>query len=347
MYDKAVSFRDLDFHHEFRWITHYDGRRTQRWVPIGMPRIGHELERSVFFLFQRDWKTSNYTGPWGTGFFVCRRSETIESDFHWYAVTNKHVAREFSDIRINDAGGDATFWEYDPSEWVSSQDDDLAAVDVTDRLPWSEDRGYNGAPISCVMEHTFVSQRLQQDYDIGIGDQTIMLGLFTEHDGGKKNVPVGRFGFVAATPSVSSPISLGVDGEKARPSWLNDTHSRYGFSGSPVWVWRSKYDDLRAYRDQASGYWPEMPRESFLFLLGCHRGQFREDTKIYAAEGRKLIQSGDDIEIPGAMTVVVPAWSISELLNDPKLTAQRAARESSPERQRRSVEIAKAMRRQE
>lgn len=310
-----------------------------------MPRIGHDVESSVFFLFQRNWRTGTYAGPGGTGFFVCRGSAAIQHDFYWYAITNRHVASQYSDIRVNSLEGGVCFWEYDPSDWIWSQQDDLAAVDITDHLPFSEDKGYYGAPISCVMEHTFVSRRFWRDYDIGIGDQTIMLGLFTQHTGGEVNVPVGRFGFVAATPNDVAPISLGVAGETPRPSWLNDTHSRYGFSGSPVWVWRSKYDDLRAYRDPMSGYFPERPRESFLFLLGCHRGQFREDTTIHATEGRKSIQSGDAVEMPGAMTVVVPAWSISELLDDSRLVVQRAEREARPERQRRSAELAKAMRR--
>ena len=349
MYAKAISFRDLQFNYGFTWFPSHDGKDTQRWVPLGMPRIGQEIERTVFFLFQRHWQTGEYSEPKGTGFFVCKKAESLEADWHFYAITNKHVAQQFSDIRINEADGRATYWDYEPVDWVLSDVDDLAALDVTDRIPFSEDNGYQGCPISFVMEDDFVSEKWKSDYSIGIGDQTIMLGLFTEHDGGKMNIPVGRFGFIAATPNAEAPILLRGD-DKARPAWLNDTHSRYGYSGSPVWVWRSKYDDLGAHRNQSWGYWPESPRQSFLFLLGCHRGQFREDTQVFAAESRpepKLLKSGDDVEIPGAMTVVVPAWSISELLKDPKLSQQREARERRPERRRRSSAMLKNIRREE
>jgi hypothetical protein len=182
-----------------------------------------------------------------------------------------------------------------------------------------------------------------------------MLGLLTQHDGGKVNLPVARFGNIAAVPNSLTPVQLSRPDSFVRPAWLNDCRSRGGFSGSPVWIWRSQYDDMNLYNGPglpASLFAKNQPATySFLALLGCHRGQFREETTIYArgesSELERPLRSGDDIELPSAMTVVVPAWEISSVLDYPELKDQRDARDKRPERQRYSEEALKIIRAQE
>jgi hypothetical protein len=104
---------------------------------------------------------------------------------------------------------------------------------------------------------------------------------------------------------------------------------------------------LSEFRGFGAGYRPEIPRQSFLGLLGCHIGQFREPTTVWAAESQKILHSGDAVEVASAMTVVVPAWEISRLLDDDRLKAQRAVRDILPERQNYSNSAQKIMRMQE
>jgi hypothetical protein len=319
-----------------------------------MPRIVPDFERCVFFLFgKHPQQTNNPIGPGGTGFFVSQHSQDAPLTWHIYGVSNQHAIKEFSSIRVNIAGDKVEYWDLEPTDWEWSKTDDLAVIDVTDRFNFSEETGYYGTELRWIDESNFVFDWFINGYNVGIGDQTVMLGLFADHIGGKVNIPVGRFGNVAATPNANIPISLGPTDTLARPAWLNDTHSRDGFSGSPVWVWRSKYDDLSAFRELSQSFWPEAPRQSFLGLLGCHRGQFLEQVRVWATEDkgglekRAVLRSGDDVEIASSMTVVVPAWEISKLLDSERLTAQRSERDKRPDRLRYSEAAQKTIRAQE
>lgn len=308
----------------------------------------------MFFAFGRNYKDGSlYRSPGGTGFFIFRESEGVPFTFHIYAVTNRHVAEKHANIRINSAEDSVVYWEYDPSDWAFSGSDDLAALDVTDRIEFSEDVGISyQRPIDFVGESAFVSEKFRHDHNVGVGDETIMLGLLTQHQGGNINLPVARFGNIAASPSVLAPVQLANRDRFARPAWLNDCRSRSGFSGSPVWVWRSQYDDMNLYKGPglpASLFAKNQPAMySFLALLGCHRGQFREETTIHAkgesTSPRRPLQSGDDIELASAMTVVVPAWEISTLLDCSQLKTQRDERDERPERRRYSDEALKIFR---
>jgi hypothetical protein len=272
-----------------------------------MPRIAHGMERCVFFAFGKNYKDGSFYGPGGTGFFVLRESENIRFTFHIYAVTNRHVADTCANIRINSSETSVQYWEYDPSDWVFSRTDDLAVLDVTDQIGFSEDHGIpsHQRSIDLVSERFFVSEKFRCDHNVGAGDETIMLGLLTQHDGGKINLPVARFGNIAAVPNDLTPVQLSRRDRFVRPAWLNDCRSRSGFSGSPVWAWRSQYDDMNLYNGPglpASLFAKNEPAiYPFLALLGCHRGQFREDTTIYAKgesyNSKQPLKSGDDIEL--------------------------------------------------
>jgi len=114
--------------------------------------------------------------------------------------------------------------------------------------------------------------------------------------------------------------------------------SRNGFSGSPVWVWRTPYDDMNRVgfngREQLFH-----PRNAFLYLVGVHRGQFREQTTIRSAEAERALHSGDDIEIASSMTVIVPAWEITALLDKDTFKQKRVERDSRSERVKLANEI--------
>lgn len=357
MLQQCITYRDLEFDHAFRWHRQHDGRTVRRWVPIGMPRLSHGMERCVFFAFRKNYMADEpeFIGPCGTGFFVCRQSEATPYTWHFYAVTNAHVARGFPCIRINDTDTTTQYWDREPDDWTYSAMDDLAALDITDEIEFSEDRGVYNSPVSWINEKHFVSEWFRNGYNVGIGDQTVMLGLLAHHNGGKINLPVGRFGNIAAVPSDLMPVRLAPTDEFVRPAWLNDCRSRYGFSGSPVWVWRSQYDNMNLYRGPGlpdNFHTPEDPHsQSFLALMGCHRGQFREEAKIYAAnesdEARRPLQTGDNIEIASSMTVVIPAWEISNVLNHLDLKKQAEERDARPERRRYSNAAQKIMRAQE
>jgi hypothetical protein len=115
---------------------------------------------------------------------------------------------------------------------------------------------------------------------------------------------------------------------------LVDTRSRTGFSGSPVFVYRNPTSDLRSLWNKIpnldSGYHFNQQGNILFALLGVHCGQFWESVDIKKAKNRKSKQAmgdpileGDELQIQGGMTIVIPAWRITELLENPELAEKR------------------------
>jgi hypothetical protein len=309
-----------------------------------MPVLAPNLEKCVFYLFREDPNTGDPTSLNGTGFLVARQSQALPYTYHVYGVSNRHVVANSSTLRINTRKGETRFLRYEPADWIWSDTSDLAVVDVTEQLDFSTETGLWGDEISWVDEKDFVPKPERSPYGISIGDNTIMLGLFADHSESKLNIPVGRFGSVAAIPNELNPVSVGASDSLACPSYLNDIRSRSGFSGSPVWVWRTPLDDMNYYKD-AQGIWAKMHHtsRSFLALIGIHRGQFPDRVHIkLTAEN-----SWHEAEIPSSMTVVVPAWEISTLLDSPRFKAQADNRDQFSDRIHLSQQICSIIRRQE
>jgi hypothetical protein len=132
-------------------------------------------------------------------------------------------------------------------------------------------------------------------------------------------------------------------------SYVVDMHSRTGFSGSPVFVYRTFGGDLTA----AFGHDFDdlefdfsfgligMPRsglrkgklraKTHFNFLGIHWGQFPEQWELHRkqpikeARTRGLITKGEYVKGMSGMTCVIPAWQILEVLNLQKLKNQRDA----------------------
>jgi hypothetical protein len=285
-----------------------------------MPRVDSNLARSVFYLYRRDPQTNEVTGPHGTGVMVGRESKQFPKEYHCYGVTNWHVACRLgaSIIRTNGRHGVQEF-EFDPMQWQFLKDgDDLAAVDMPDRDDVAD-------LIAVVPEHTFVSESIITDFEIGPGDDTFMCGLFVSHHGnGDKIRPSFRFGNISMVADDDAPLE--VETGVYRPCHLVDTRSRTGYSGSPVFVYRTA--SLTSLpigweRDLSKGATVLVShrKDHLLGLLGIHCGQFWDTLKVRAVKRTEseaigdTIKEGDKLRIESAMTIVVPAWRISQLLD--------------------------------
>ena len=104
------------------------------------------------------------------------------------------------------------------------------------------------------------------------------------------------------------------------PTYVVDIHSRTGFSGSPVWVYRRGGNNLTNFHIDF--------KDQFLAVLGVHYAQFPERWQITRAtkgksghEGVTVEEQSDYVSGMSGMTKVVPASAILELLESPKLRA--------------------------
>lgn len=302
------------------------GEPTHRRWYYGMPRIHPQLPDCVFFLFGRSPKTGEIEGPLGTGFLVSRHPPSKPGLNHLYAVTNWHVAVRLgaSIIRLNTKTGETRLLDYDPSDWIFNADDDLAILDIHDDLRPSD-------AVSYISERDFLAGDKWSRSGLTIGDDAFMIGLFAAHHGDDWNVPCARFGNVAMLSSLHAKLEM-ANGSK-QPCYLVDTHSRGGFSGSPVFVYRTSGSDLTNMHEKDFGG-RDRPTNILFALLGIHCRQFYEEIEFEASEitvehSRRPIVEGDILRLPSSMTMVLPAWQISKLLDREEFAMVRKKREQA------------------
>jgi hypothetical protein len=295
-----------------------------------MPRIHPQLRECVFFLFRRNPKTGQIDGPRGTGFFVSRYAQSPDDTplrgglLHLYAVSNWHLAIEdgASIIRVNTDRNETRFLEYEPTDWIFDREADLAVVDVHNDLRPND-------AISHINEHNFFAGDLWSRAGLTIGEDTFMLGLFTEHHGGDWNTPCACFGNISMLASLHAKVRLPTGFEQA--CHLVDAHSRGGFSGSPVFVYRTSGSDLTK-MDERNPFGVPEPTNVLFGLLGIHCGQFWEHIEFRKSEikhegyGVPIVE-GDRLRVPSSMTIVMPAWSISSLIDSEPFDMTRKKRE--------------------
>jgi hypothetical protein len=243
-----------------------------------------------------------------------------------YAVTNWHVACKSgaSVIRLNKRDGGVHVVEKDPADWTfMASGPDLAVT------PLSISSQVVGQMVPTAM---FV---LPDDKgSVFIGDDVFMAGRFIDFDGHETNKPALRFGAISM---IEAPVRQPTSYEGR--SYIVDMHSRSGFSGSPVYVYRpGPTFQLPFEVPGAALYKMDGPKVSHrtwgignntqVRLLGIQWGQFPEEWEIRgeaqttASEG-SLIREGAYVRGFSGMSCVVPASDILLALDAPKLLEHR------------------------
>jgi hypothetical protein len=299
-----------------------------------MPKLRQDMADGVFYLYRRDPKTNRITGPHGTGFFVVRNARQ-EMKFHYYAVTNWHIANKLgaSIIRLNTKDGGTRLLEYDPIDWqFVPKGDDISALDITDDLQIGDE-------FSVHNESGFLTSNLIENFKIGLGEDVFMIGMFSDQHGGERNTPAARFGNLALLADKNALIKQ--PNGMRRPSHLLDMRSRTGFSGSPVTIYRVPSTDLSNIPPSQEGLKVGFAlnrmgtsENYFTSLLGIHCGQFWDKVEAYKKppEEGDPIHDGDHLYIQSGMTIVAPASAITDVLNLEIFEMVRDKREASRER---------------
>lgn len=322
------------------------GPPVKRWMPYGMPRLHPKFDTCTFFLFRlapTDQDPERIVGPCGTGFFVSREWRSNRARRHVYAVTNWHVAVDdgASIIRLNTANGGAHPLRFNPEDWqYLPNKDDVAVIDVTDDL-----EGVPTEILDIPEERMFGIPERIRDNAIGPGEDGFMIGLFAGDGETKQNHPVTRFGNLARLATDKAPL-MQANGAM-RPVHIMDMRSRTGHSGSPVFIYRTPNADLSELLGEHGTYLQNITNNLFLYLIGVHVGQTKEDADVEVS--RRLVQiqeperlgdfikEGDVISIPSGLTMVAPVYAISELLETKYFRDIRMAREDKHKGDRRKI----------
>lgn len=299
-----------------------------KWEPRGVPRITDKHLENVFYLYPtvEDAKAGRSAG--GTGFCVTIDSAVAPGMGYNYAVTNYHVAiglkgRGAPVIRINTLDGGHDIFELGPEDWIF---DPVIGADVV-VAPIKTDEKVHVLPL-CPL-NSFATRAVVKELDIGPGDNVFMVGRFVDHDGGQTNRPAARFGHISMMPS---PL-IQEHSQKLVDAYCVDMNSRTGYSGSPVWAYRTPGGNLQ--KADYTKMKAVTTGDTFMLLLGIHYGQFPEfwrieDGQVIAHEQEPeapAVGSNKQIRGMSGMTCVLPVWHITHLLNKPTLKRMREAEE--------------------
>lgn len=287
-----------------------------------MPRIPSRSLNCVGYLYHSTADAEAGADFGGTAFFVSVPS-TLPNRHYIYAVTNWHVACRdgASVLRVNRKDGDTDIFDIGPEQWDFDARYDIAVVHI---------------PLTSAVHtfslvqapNAFVKKEDIEREKLGVGEDVFMVGRFVDHDGGPINRPAVRFGHISVMPA---PIEQ--PNGKLAESYCIDLHSRSGYSGSPVFVYRTPGYDLEeklpSRLDEASILFAGA---NYLALLGIHFAQFPEQWEIEHPRAKPqfhesrvpLIEEGRYVKGLSGMTCILPAWLIWDVLNLPKLVAQRA-----------------------
>lgn len=281
-----------------------------------MPKLGEYqyLLDTVFFLYPDEESARKGKRSGGTGFFVAVPSETFPQQYHHiYAVTNWHVAVNGNPvIRVNRKLGHPEIFPFESHEWTFiPMNHDIAVIRVELNAIEVKAEAINATSF-------FLSDADIAEQEINAGEDVFMLGRFVDYDGIEANCPSMRFGNISMMEAkVKQP-----NGYVGR-SIVVDMHSRTGYSGSPVFVWRTA-GSIFANRGSiiVSGH--------LMKLLGILWGQFPEDWDIKDKAPPIINLNADLLSVDGAkvkgwsgMSLVIPASAIWEVLNEPRLRADR------------------------
>lgn len=294
---KTFRLDDSAFNLEYTSLTGYvDGREGL------MPKIPQDVLKSSFFVYEKLADAEKAINPIGTGFLigVASKKQTIGSRFFAsiFATTNQHVVRDRCAVRIEDVCA-----ETKEDDWIfNSTGDDFAITPI--RLDHCYDTRF-------IPTTSFATEEFITENEIGVGDDVFMFGLYVDNQNYATGIPSARFGHISMMPhEQATAIVQNATGPTA-PSIILDMHSRSGFSGSPVFVYRTPGSNL----DHANSG-NLMLNEGALFkFLGIHWGQFPEFWRRDSEDG-----SRDLIEGVSGMTVAIPAWRVLKFIEtNPRL----------------------------
>ncbi|HLK60047.1 MAG TPA: hypothetical protein VKU00_26035 [Chthonomonadaceae bacterium] len=242
----------------------------------------------------------------GTAFFVSMPSDEMAGVEHLYLITAKHnieKAKEKGDlfVRLNKTSGGVEFIKV-ASEWVYP-DNDASDVAIL-AADFGEEYDFSYLP-----SEMFVTEDIIAETGIGIGDELVITGLFTERYGEQKNLPIVRFGNISAMPS--EPLR-DKDSGLMYDAYLAEMRSIGGLSGSPVFV------ILHPGRHVPAGY---VVVETTYYLLGLIRGHWdyttRESVLDYTEDESRTVNMG--------IATVSPIQDVLTILDSKELKKERRA----------------------
>lgn len=239
---------------------------------------------------------------------------------HLYVVTNDHVIEPDGGwVRYNRKEGGVHVHYIGREGWFAHPDgDDLALAPV----------GPSGVlQTSNVPYSMAITPDLFDEQQLGPGDEAFFIGRFVNRDGKSSNTPTARFGAIARVRG--DPIFQRERGFR-QESILVECHSLSGFSGSPVFAYRSANirsgDQIRDMLQRDDTNLWIAPQYARIYLLGIDWGSDPWMADVRDKTTDEPVGNGY-VRASSGMALVVPAWRLRGVLDHPDLVEIRRVRE--------------------
>jgi hypothetical protein len=271
-------------------------------------KVPDEIRKCVAFIGQRNQIDESFTYR-GTCFFV---GITYPDGFKTgYAVTAKHVIENISKTgskeiltRYNLKNNKTVEVSTKFTDWAHHPD---PTVDIAINYfkGFKPEMDHMALPISM-----FATDQVIKEEEIGIGEEVFITGLFKNHVGQAKNIPILRVGNIAGMPEEKVSAALG-----PMEAYLIEARSIGGLSGSPVFV------NLGLIRNTTKAGVYMMTSHSPHYFLGLMHGHWDENSSKVDD-----IEKNETRQVNMGIGIVVPASKLLDFLNRPKIKAQRDKR---------------------
>lgn len=273
-------------------------------------QIPDEIRKCVVFVC---YKSGEGLQLAGTAFFVSVPLEITDLQVV-YLITAKHVIEAVTKksidqkvyLRMNLKQGQANFVESPIANWIFHPHETNVDVAILNWAPPQDVFDYR------IIPHTMAATKeIMQKEEIGVGDDVFLTGLFANHYGMQRNLPIIRIGNIAAMPEekVHTQDLGDID------AYLVEARSIGGLSGSPVFAYlgamRRIGNNMQLGRGGPLFYW-----------LGLMHGHF----DLSKLETDNLVEDSlTNLRINMGIAIVVPVWKILEVMNQEAFMKAREA----------------------
>ena len=302
--------------HGARYGFYIDRRRggEERWS-LGLPRdalmrVPDDLLTCPLFFGGRD--SGGHLHYRATAFFIIAPTERRDLGALCLVTARHNVERAIAEygnvwVRLNTRDGAARDVEI-TKEWTYP---DNPASDIA-VVPWPwEKYEWEALPIPL---RWFVTEDTIEREGVGVGEDLIVMGLFSHHVGTKRNLPIVRSGNIASMPH--EPLIDDATGDEY-DAYLAEVRSIGGLSGSPVFVTTVGPRPADLGTGEAFAY----------YLLGLVRGHWTHDTER-DFRGTEADRLNTGIAIVTPITELLPLLERDEFVRHRKDTDKEIDRAS-------------------
>src|SRR5262245_13512587 len=188
-------------------------------------RVADDVRKAVIYVGRQ---AGSLFVPYGTGFVV---ASSLDGKKYQTIVTAKHVINRMGNveaviIRVNDRTGVARELALKPQDWFPHPDANVDLIVCPTMIPTDV---FDIQHIS--LEDRHLTPEITAEHDFGVGDDVFIAGMFISVLGETKNIPIIRYGIIAAMPEEKIKTEYG-----HHFAYLVEARSTGGLSGSPAFL---------------------------------------------------------------------------------------------------------------